>query len=137
MFTSLPFHRDTKKEVRILIYPLRTISSMSFDSMILMICSSWALLLSAPRVPPWDRSGRARGLPALGGPDGRGEGEGAAVEAGAGAAGVAREGGEARLNSPGFADKAPPAVVAKAQGEVEEQRAALAAVEASLQGLGV
>ena len=42
---------------------------------------------------------------------------------------------EKRLNGPGFADKAPPAVVAKAQGELDEQRAALAAVNISLNEL--
>ena len=42
---------------------------------------------------------------------------------------------EKRLGGPGFADKAPPAVVAKAQGELDEQRAALAAVEVSLKEL--
>ena len=42
---------------------------------------------------------------------------------------------EKRLSGPGFADKAPAAVVAKARGELDEQQAALAAVKVSLNEL--
>mmetsp|Transcript_50255 Transcript_50255/g.108900 ORF Transcript_50255/g.108900 Transcript_50255/m.108900 type:complete len:1012 (-) Transcript_50255:422-3457(-) len=42
---------------------------------------------------------------------------------------------ETRLNSPGFADKAPAAVVAKAEGELREQQEQLLAVRDSLKAL--